>query len=159
MLLRLVAAIFLCVVVIESAKLDRCELVRLLKVREVPPDDIQKFVCLAEQVGDTSKRVDNHFGVFRILSDFWCASVGSANGCKINCEKLLDDDLDDDVTCALTIFKMHKRNNGNGFSAWARWVGKCETVNTDYSTGCNSGTSELSDIFVRFGGGSRVKNV
>lgn len=156
MLLRLVVAIYLHAIVIESVKLDRCELARLLKDRDVSGDDLQKFICLANDVGDTSKRVESHHGVFRISSDFWCSRIGSGNGCKTNCGKFVDNDLKDDVACALTIFKMHKNNRGDGFSAWGPWLSKCIDVDgVDYLSECNLSEGALLDIFVRFGGGTR----
>jgi len=125
-----------------------------LQSRNVTGDDLHKFVCLAEQVGDTSKRVDVHHGVFRISSEYWCTVNGSGNGCKINCKKLLDDDLNDDIACVLTIFKSHKMYFGSGLSAWSPWLPKCKDFDTGYLSKCNLvGNSDLLDIFVRSGDG------
>lgn len=67
----------------------------------------------------------------QINGRYWCGSSGK-NVCKIDCKKLLDDNIKDDADCAKKIFKIH------GFNAWVVWKRDCiNTDNSKYLKGCS----------------------
>ncbi|XP_060755556.1 uncharacterized protein LOC132866795 [Neoarius graeffei] len=55
------------------------------------------------------------YGVFQLSDRVACASPNkpSLNLCNLSCDKLIDDDITDDISCVLTILK-HKRTNPKG---------------------------------------------
>ncbi|CAG0924122.1 unnamed protein product [Notodromas monacha] len=85
-----------------------------------------KGVCIAkhESTFDTSAINRNYwdgskdYGLFQINDRYWCSPPDDQNSCRVNCVDLLDDDIRNDVKCARKIFKIHRRNEGNGFLAW-----------------------------------------
>lgn len=83
----------------EGRIFDRCELARELREKQnIPVEKVGNWVCLARFASDytTSHSNDEHRGIF-LIHKSWCD--GSAIGCDITCDKLLDDDISDDVTC------------------------------------------------------------
>lgn len=58
-------------------------------------------------------------GLFQISELWWCDGKSPKPlGCNVRCEDLLDDDIQDDVKCAMRIYDDHKRMSGSGFEAW-----------------------------------------
>lgn len=109
---------------------ERCELAKELRDRHhVPDEQIADWVCIAEQQSNlmTSARGQREHGLFRISDQFWC-SLGAhddINGCQLDCAKLEDTDISDDVACARKIHAEHQKNSGNGFTAWASYEANC----------------------------------
>lgn len=68
-----------------------------------------------------------NYGVFRINNQWWCQDESShvnpdfTNLCNVTCADLQDEDLSDDIRCALEIEKRHN------FTAWAAWTTSCKT--------------------------------
>jgi salivary lysozyme len=46
--------------------------------------------------------------------------------CEIDCNKFLNEDISDDVSCARTIYSIH------GFDAWTGWRSKCKGQDNSY---------------------------
>ncbi|XP_018019888.1 lysozyme c-1-like [Hyalella azteca] len=64
---------------------------------------------------------------------YWCNSGTGTNDCNINCDKLKDNDIADDVKCAKKIFARHGFND-----AWNGWKNNCKGKNlSSYTSGCN----------------------
>lgn len=155
----LFVAILLCITSLTNAKiLDRCELAKLLKNADITGDNLYKWVCIGQQVGlDTSR---NHssptgagsYGIFQISDEYWCDKHKPGKMCGISCKNLTDDDIRDDIMCALKIYNEHKERTGNGFSAWLPWMPECKDANINYLRECSLGNSDILSIDVRIGG-------
>lgn len=150
--------VFLFCTSLTNAKiLDRCELAKLLKNADITGDNLYKWVCIGQQVGlDTSRNYLNpngvgSYGIFQISDEYWCSKKGSGKMCGVSCKKLMDDDISDDIRCALKIFNEHKELNGDGFSAWIPWMPDCKNADINYLRECNLGNSDILSIDVRFG--------
>ncbi|RWS26848.1 lysozyme precursor-like protein [Leptotrombidium deliense] len=116
---------------------DRCDLANLLLNKyKFPKDDIADWICLifaestfnGSAVGNTNKDGSLDYGLFQpkqnqinkqVSDRYWCSPPAKANECKMECDDLLDDNLDDDITCVKKIYKIH------GFRAWTGWYAKC----------------------------------
>jgi hypothetical protein len=89
--------------------------------------NIRDWICLVDKESSftTSKTNKNKnksidYGLFQINSKYWCG-IGKAGGeCKIDCNKFLDDDINDDIECVKLIYKTHK------FTAWRGYEDKCK---------------------------------
>lgn len=153
---RLVA-ILLCASLTNGKILDRCELAKLLKNADITGDNLYKWVCIGQQVGlDTSRNYISpngvgSYGIFQISDEYWCARYGSGKMCEISCTKLMDDDIRDDIMCALNIYNEHKQRTGDGFSAWIPWMPECKNADVNYLRECYLGNSDILDIDIRFG--------
>lgn len=155
---RLVAILTLLSTSLVNAKiLDRCELAKLLKNADITGDNLYKWVCIGQQVGlDTARNYlgpggVGSYGIFQISDEFWCDRKGSGKMCEISCRKLMDDDIRDDIACALKIYNEHKQRTGDGFSAWIPWMPECKNADVNYLRECYLGNSDILDIDVRFG--------
>ncbi|CAG0922636.1 unnamed protein product [Notodromas monacha] len=116
-----------CVSRISGKNFGKCELAEELAFRhDVPLEEVPHWVCIAkhESTFDTSAINRNYwdgskdYGLFQINDRYWCSPPDDQNSCRVNCVDLLDDDIRNDVKCARKIFKIHRRNEGNGFLAW-----------------------------------------
>ena len=68
-------------------------------------------------------------GLFQISDKWWCARKEEDRwdkGCLITCDKLRDDDLEDDIRCVKTIYQERKNMRDCGFCAWTAWKDKCQ---------------------------------
>ena len=75
-----------------------------------------------------------NFGLFQISSDYWCGgSDPKYNICGVECDKFLDTDLSDDVSCARKIYDWH------GMQAWPVYEKFCSS----------SKTSNLENTFLK----------
>lgn len=71
-----------------------------------------KWSCLVNGITSTAsisrhgpepkQPVGNYLGIFKIGSEWWCSEEGRG-GCNIQCDKLIDDDISDDLLCAQEI--------------------------------------------------------
>lgn len=98
---------------------NRCSLAKELKRLGVAAADIPIYVCIAkyESNYNTAALGRPNYGIFQINSSYWCSppkgSFYSPNNCKVNCSKLLTDNISDDVKCAQLIKKLQ------GWEAWS----------------------------------------
>ncbi|KAH8256187.1 hypothetical protein KR026_010018 [Drosophila bipectinata] len=115
---------------------NRCELAQELYFsHKFPMQDIATWVCIAEHessfntaaVGRLNADGSADHGLFQISDLFWCTHGGGSGGkgCHIDCNRLLDSDISDDVKCIRTIHEEHTRLSGDGFTAWTVYNGHC----------------------------------
>ncbi|KAJ6640866.1 Lysozyme c-1 [Pseudolycoriella hygida] len=153
----ILVTILLCTSLADAKILDRCELARQLKNAFITENDLYKWVCIGQQSGlDTSRHLNANgvgsYGIFQISDEYWCTKSGPAKMCGISCHNLLDDDIRDDIQCALKIFNEHKRLNGDGFSAWVPYMPNCRNPDMSYLRDCRLDNQDIFDIIdVRFG--------
>lgn len=121
-----------------AIRYDRCELATQLRDKyEIPLDDIGNLLCIAHHASNwtLSEHDDHTFGLFRISNYQWCSTgaKGELNDCNLNCDRLIDTNLDDDIKC----LKKIKETEGYG-RAWAylNYNGKCSGKSAEYLEGC-----------------------
>ncbi|XP_077727962.1 lysozyme C, milk isozyme [Canis aureus] len=133
--------------VADEAKIfSKCELARKLKSMGMDGFhgySLANWVCMAEYESNFNTQAFNgrnsngssDYGIFQLNSKWWCKSNShsSANACNIMCSKFLDDNIDDDITCAKRVVK-----DPNGMSAWVAWVKHCKGKDlSKYLASCN----------------------
>ncbi|XP_023708070.1 lysozyme X-like [Cryptotermes secundus] len=107
--------------------LSQCQLLQELRNRNVAGNDLATWVCIAQHESslNTAARggpnTDGSFdnGIFQINDRYWCRENGVGGSCNINCAALRDDNLTDDINCALKI------KNVQGFTAWTVYSRYC----------------------------------
>lgn len=122
-------------------KYSRCEFLEYLE-KEEQIERVQAVIwtCLAEKLTsiDTKTVVgtddEKYYGLFQINEKYWCSR--DAAGCALNCSKLLDDDVSDDLKCAQLIYNETVKISGNGFTAWPTYEG-CKGQEETYLKSCN----------------------
>ncbi|XP_045783847.1 flocculation protein FLO11-like [Maniola jurtina] len=117
---------------------ERCELARDLQLLGVDRDQIATWVCIAfhESRYDTAAR--NHgsgdHGLLQISELYWC---GPGKACGAPCSAFRDEDISDDVECALRIYREHTRLQGDGFLAWVVYPHYCKQNAKKYIVDCD----------------------
>ncbi|CAG4934678.1 unnamed protein product [Parnassius apollo] len=88
-----------------------------------------QWVCLIEKVSNRDTKAfivtpsgKKYYGLFQIPSR-WCREGKKGGECNITCESLLDDDIRNDIACALNIFLRE------GFKYWTQWEIRCKNDN------------------------------
>ncbi|XP_018013227.1 lysozyme c-1-like [Hyalella azteca] len=117
----------------------KCALAKELKcVYGFAQSSLADWVCLVQHessfntaaVGQNKGSKD--YGLFQINDYYWCNSGTGTNDCNINCDKLKDNNIADDVKCAKKIFARH------GFNAWYGWKNNCKGKNlSSYTSSCS----------------------
>lgn len=120
MLPRLVAVFFLLIPattppsLVAGRKLySQCRFMwELVEDHRLSDQEAAKWSCLVNGITSTTtvsrhgpepkQPVGNYLGIFKIGSEWWCSEEGRG-GCNIECDKLLDDDITDDLRCAQEI--------------------------------------------------------
>ncbi|XP_068633230.1 uncharacterized protein [Battus philenor] len=124
---------------------ERCELARDLLKLGVRRDHIATWVCIAyhESRFDTAARnpSSGDHGLLQISEIYWC---GAGKACGLPCSALRDDDISDDVECALSIYEEHTRLQGNGFLAWVVYPHYCKHYAKKYLDDCNMSLKDTS---------------
>jgi C-type lysozyme/alpha-lactalbumin family len=90
---------------IDGKLFSRCELAQeLTENHSATIENAKRLVCIAEYTSayDTSYLEDNSFGIFNITSEA-CGSKVSGGSCNVTCDLLVDDNIEDDLTCAIKI--------------------------------------------------------
>uniref|UniRef100_A0A023F6U5 lysozyme n=1 Tax=Triatoma infestans TaxID=30076 RepID=A0A023F6U5_TRIIF len=106
----------------------RCALARELVAKGIPREDLPNWVCLVEaessrntaRKGGPNRNGSYDHGLFQINDRYWCKNGSPGGDCNIKCEDLRNDDITDDVKCALKVKKRH------GFYAWYGWKSRCK---------------------------------
>ncbi|XP_015261709.1 PREDICTED: lysozyme C, milk isozyme-like, partial [Gekko japonicus] len=121
-ILSLPALLFSLVSVSEAKKFQRCEVTTTM--RKAGLDlyygySLENWICMAYYgskfnsgaVSGSNRHGSQNYGIFQISSRWWCSDGKgkTANGCRIPCSKLMDDDLQDDILCAKRIVRDRKR--------------------------------------------------
>ncbi|XP_034136804.1 uncharacterized protein LOC117589188 isoform X2 [Drosophila guanche] len=128
----------------------RCELAQELYFsHKFPMQDIATWVCIAEHesslrtsaVGRLNTDGSADHGLFQISDLYWCTHGGAGGGkaCHIECDRLLDSDISDDVKCIRTIHEEHTRLSGDGFNAWTVYSGHCRHQSLAMLSDCFDG--------------------
>ncbi|XP_006105225.1 lysozyme C-1-like [Myotis lucifugus] len=133
-------------VAVRAKVYERCDLARTLKrlgmdgYRGVKLAD---WMCLARWESSYNTRATNYnrgdrstdYGIFQINSRYWCndgRTPRAVNGCGINCDVLLQDDITKAATCAKRVVK-----DPQGIKAWVAWRNRCQNKDvTQYTRGC-----------------------
>jgi len=110
--------------------------------------EIPTWVCIAQHessfntaaVGKLNTDGSEDHGLFQISDIYWCShDQTSGKACHIECDRLLDSDISDDVQCIRTIHEEHTRLSGNGFNAWTVYNGHCRNQNLAQLSDCFEG--------------------
>ncbi|XP_054733545.1 uncharacterized protein LOC129241315 [Anastrepha obliqua] len=125
---------------------SKCELAQELYFKhKMPMKEVPTWVCIAQYessfntaaVGRLNADGSADHGLFQISDLYWCShdSVGG-KACQISCNKLLDNDITDDVRCVKTIYEEHTRLSGDGFTAWTVYNRNCRNQKLDRISSC-----------------------
>ncbi|XP_017778185.1 PREDICTED: lysozyme E-like [Nicrophorus vespilloides] len=86
----------------------------------VPEWMIPIFICIAQHESKFNTSFESldgrKHGIFGIQNRLWCSPPGI--GCGITCDSLRNEDLGNDVRCALQVFLETDRFLGQGWKAW-----------------------------------------
>lgn len=121
---------------------NQCELAReLVDQHKIDKDESSKWTCIADKLNSdlntnsTGKDKDS-FGIFAIRKQYWCSDTSIEDSrCGITCDKLLDDDITDDLSCVRDVIngeKMYSRE----FEAWPVYTEFCQLAWKDYFNKC-----------------------
>lgn len=126
-----------------------CELAHeLLDVHHVPLEEVGIWVCLAGRANYNASLIgplaedgrNRDFGLWQIFSEWWCGLDGPGGICGIECSKLADNEITDDLKCAQLIVRETMAKSGDGFTAWPIYTTRCKANATDYISECGFGT-------------------
>ncbi|XP_070490137.1 lysozyme c-1-like [Chironomus tepperi] len=129
--MKFIIAIVLSVALINSASAKiytKCEFARVMFDSGFTKESLPDWVCLAihesalnsNVVGGPNTNGSFDWGIFQINDNYWCKVGYLGNDCNMDCNKLVDEDLTDDIACTKIIFARH------GFTAWNAWKSKCQ---------------------------------
>ncbi|CAH2103105.1 unnamed protein product [Euphydryas editha] len=117
---------------------ERCELARELLKLGVNRDHVATWVCIAfhESRFDTAARNwhSGDHGLLQISELYWC---GPGKACGVPCSAFRNEDISDDVQCALRIYDEHTRLQGDGFLAWVVYPQHCKHNAKKYLVDCD----------------------
>nr|BAV13197.1 c-type lysozyme [Altolamprologus calvus] len=142
--MRSVFVILLLITVASAKVFDKCAWARELKANGMDgygDVSLANWVCLTKHESNYNTKATNRnpngstdFGIFQINSRWWCNDhrITSANGCDIDCDELLTDDVTSAIDCAKRIVTQQ------GITAWYAWRKHCQDkVLTSYLSGCD----------------------
>ncbi|KAJ9592167.1 hypothetical protein L9F63_001283 [Diploptera punctata] len=113
---------------VTAKRFTPCELIEEFKKQGVTDNrELNEWVCIARHESSFNTRAMNKYnsdgsrdyGMFMISNKYWCQNDSPGHDCHIKCEDLRNEDISDDIQCALQIKKIQ------GLTAWARWNSKC----------------------------------
>ncbi|XP_017471926.1 PREDICTED: uncharacterized protein LOC108363157 [Rhagoletis zephyria] len=109
-------------------------------------DQIPTWVCIAQHeshfdtsaVGRLNADGSADHGIFQVSDLYWCSHdrYGSGKACGLQCTKLLDNDITDDVRCVKRIHGEHARLSGDGFTAWSVYNQHCRNQQYEFVSSC-----------------------
>lgn len=113
---------------VEGKILEQCDAVKELERAKISKTLISNWVCLMQSESGMNtalvtgpKTASSYsYGIFQINSSKWCTRGRTGGTCNKRCEDFLNDDIQDDITCAKKIFDQQ------GFKAWDGWTKKCK---------------------------------
>lgn len=133
-----VVAITACIVAVGARVYDKCELARDLTQLGVQREDLATWVCIAYHESRLDTAAHNpgsgDHGLLQISQLYWC---GNGKACGLPCSSLRDDDISDDVECALQVHEEHTRLQGDGFLAWVVYPQHCKHNVKKYLIECS----------------------
>ncbi|XP_013112603.2 uncharacterized protein LOC106090823 isoform X1 [Stomoxys calcitrans] len=134
---------------------NKCELAKeLYHKHHMPMEQIPTWVCIAQHessyntaaVGRLNTDGSADHGLFQISDLYWCThDQYGGKACNIPCDRLLDSDISDDISCIKIIHDEHTRISGDGFNAWAVYKPHCRNQGLDRVKECFT-EKELKDI-------------
>lgn len=117
-----------------SEDFQKCELAYELSFKyKLSTADVPLFACLADRASKFRLAQRNNFyGLWRLGAQWWCAGAGTAgsNFCNMRCDKLLNDDLEDDLQC-LNIIRAR-----TGLASAFSFYEKCYGIVGSYADEC-----------------------
>ncbi|XP_050683116.1 putative uncharacterized protein DDB_G0268590 [Leptidea sinapis] len=138
---------------------ERCELARDLIQLGISKDQLATWVCIAfhESRFDTAARnpYSGDHGLLQISELYWC---GAGKACGVPCSAFRDEDISNDVECALRIYEEHTRLQGNGFLAWVVYPQHCKHNAKKYLADCEGSLKDVSPYKVQGRGRSLKDN-
>ncbi|CAG9782029.1 unnamed protein product [Diatraea saccharalis] len=144
--------------VLTSARVyERCELARELLTLGIERDHISTWVCIAYHESRLDTASQNYqsgdHGIFQISELYWC---GPGKVCGLSCSDLRDEDIADDVQCALQVHEEHTRLQGDGFLAWVVYSQNCKHNTKKYIIDCDQ---QMKNVEVKTTSRSRKINL
>lgn len=131
---KLFVVVFAIIAAAISDDFQKCELAYELSFKyKLSTADVPLFVCLADRASKFRlAQRSNFYGLWRLGAQYWCAGVGTAgsNLCNMRCDKLLNDDLEDDLQC-LNIIRARA-----GLAAAFNFYDKCHRIVGSYADEC-----------------------
>ncbi|XP_048876928.1 lysozyme C II-like [Brienomyrus brachyistius] len=123
----------------------RCDLAQKLKASGMDGYkgySLANWVCMAKWESDYNTAATHKnphgstdYGIFQINSRWWCNDFKTSrakNGCGINCNQLLTDNIDVAIKCAKLMVSHPK-----GMAAWVAWRNHCRGGDLrQYTAGC-----------------------
>lgn len=104
----------------EAKNFTLCEFAKeVYSEHKLPLSEVIQHVCIAEkQSGFTTSGSlsDSFLGIYRFGKQWWC---GEGGVCVETCDKLIDDDIADDVKCASFAL------NSGGLGTWSISESSC----------------------------------
>uniref|UniRef100_A0A1B0A290 lysozyme n=1 Tax=Glossina pallidipes TaxID=7398 RepID=A0A1B0A290_GLOPL len=120
-----------------SKRFERCEFANILRYYyDLDLDEVAQWVCIAQEtsgLNSSLRSLDSH-GLFQINEHSWCSPPGT--GCNVECDKLRDDHITDDLACAKIIHAEHQRISGDGYTAWPVYHNSCRNQSFAYINNC-----------------------
>ncbi|KAL0122148.1 hypothetical protein PUN28_007123 [Cardiocondyla obscurior] len=124
---------------VEGKIFSQCEAMKELEIAKISKTLISNWVCLMQSESrlDTTlvtgpKTASSYsYGILQINSAKWCTRGRKGNTCNKRCEDFLNDNIQDDIACAKTIF------DREGFKAWKGWLNKCKNKPLPNLTHCS----------------------
>uniref|UniRef100_A0A182FCC9 lysozyme n=1 Tax=Anopheles albimanus TaxID=7167 RepID=A0A182FCC9_ANOAL len=116
---------------------ERCELALELRDRHrMPMEQIATWVCIAYHESRFNTSAEGRLnadgsgdhGLFQISDIYWCSTDPArltVKACRVTCEAMRDNDIEDDVRCIRMIYEEHQRLSGDGFTAWTVYRPYC----------------------------------
>lgn len=100
-----------------AKKFTLCEFAKeVYMTGEVPFSQLVHHVCVADtrsKFDSSGDLMTNSFlGIYRFGKQWWCGVDVPGGGCNLTCDKLVDNDITDDIKCALETIKR------TGTGAW-----------------------------------------
>ncbi|XP_070592898.1 lysozyme C, milk isozyme-like [Erythrolamprus reginae] len=119
---------------------SRCELASVLKQNKLGynPDHLGQWMCYAYYASkfNTEAVHGRSYGIFQIESITWCSenlTFGRYSRCQTLCSAFTDDDITDDIACAMIIASEHMP-----LTFFWPWVANCRGKNlSKWIRGCN----------------------
>ncbi|XP_056404255.1 lysozyme C-1-like isoform X1 [Hyla sarda] len=107
---------------------NRCTWLNALKKLNLDNTMVANLMCIAHHASNFNKyhrANDRAHGVFQVGAGLWCQcpKYPGQNHCHIPCSALRDQNLNDDIQCAVTVIKTQ------GYAAWGVWKQHCENKN------------------------------
>lgn len=118
----------------------KCELAQELTLKhKISQDESSIWTCIADKLNNdlnTNVTKSDTFGIFAIRGKYWCSkTIAEESRCGITCDKLLDDDITDDLSCVRDVINSEKSYKKK-FAAWPVYEEYCQVAAVKYKKDC-----------------------